>query len=226
MASRKLKKGMQKPKGLLIAFEGGEGAGKSTQRKRLVSLLKRSGFRLALTREPGGTTIGKRIRWLLLNPRFKEMSARAEILLYEADRAQNFHERILPALEKGYVVVTDRSMYSSTVYQGICRGLGEETINGLNEFATYDRKPDLVLLLDLPVSIGQERLKSRKGLDRLERESRAFHEKVRRGFLKMARQEPSRFVVINAQLSPDAVFAHILRAVLRRMEKKSGGRRG
>src|SRR5688572_31749908 len=209
----------RKAGGLLIAFEGGEGAGKSTQRKRLVAYLRQQGYGLTLTLEPGGTPIGKRLRWLVLNPRFEEMSDRAELLLYEADRSQNFFEKILPALKRGEVVITDRSMYSSTVYQGICRGLGEKSVGWLNAFATYDRKPDLVLLLDLPVADAFKRIKARK-LDRLEREKRSFHEKVRRGFLKVARQEKSRFAVIDARQTPDEVFAEIEKAVTRKL----GGR--
>ncbi len=210
----------RKTKGLLIAFEGGEGSGKTTQRKRLVSWLKREGYPLTLTREPGGTVIGKRVRWLLLDPRFKEMGSRAEVLLYMADRAQNFHERILPALSRGEIVISDRSMYSSTVYQGICRGLGETVIDGFNAFATYDRKPDLVLALDLPVSVSRERLKARKALDRLEREKDSFHEKVRRGFLKIARREKSRFAVIDARMTEDEVFAEIQKAVAKKLGRR------
>ncbi len=207
--------------GLLIAFEGGEGSGKTTQRRRLVAWLAREGYPLTLTREPGGTTIGKRIRFLVLDPRFSELCPRAEVLLYEADRTQNFFERILPALKRGEVVVSDRSMYSSTVYQGICRGLGEKVIEGLNAFATYDRKPDLVLVLDLPVSASRERLKARKGLDRLEQEKGSFHEKVRRGFLKIARREKSRFAVIDARRTQAEVFAEIQRAVLKKLGRQS-----
>ncbi len=209
-------------KGFLIAFEGGEGGGKSTQRKRLVAALQRRGIPVELTREPGGTAVGKKIRALLLNPIHTEMFARAEVLLYEADRSQNFHERILPALAKGKVVISDRSMYSSTVYQGICRGLGEATIDFLNDFATQGRAPDLVLVLDLPVSVGQKRLLKRAALDRLEKENVSFHEKVRRGFLKLAKKHKSRFHVVDAAQSPEIVFAEIEKAVYRLIGRAYG----
>ncbi len=210
----------RRKKGLFVAFEGGEGGGKSTQRKRLVTALRRRGYEVVITCEPGGTTIGKKIRAILLNRKHTEMASRAEVLLYEADRSQNFQEKILPALAAGKVVISDRSMHSSTVYQGICRGLGETTIEGLNDFATFDRAPDLVLLLDIPVKVSQQRLKKRKGLDRLELESVSFHEKVRRGFLKLARKHPRHFKVVDATTTPDEVFTAIEKAVFSRLERK------
>lgn len=217
MAKRKV---ARSAKGLFIAFEGGEGAGKSTQRKRLVTALKRRGYEVVLTREPGGTVIGKKIRALLLHPKYKEMNPRGELMLYEADRSQNFREKILPALAAGKVVISDRSMHSSTVYQGYCRGLKEADIEWLNAFATFERAPDVVLLLDIPVAVSQKRLKVRRRLDRFEQEKTAFHEKVRRGFLKLARKHKKQFCVVDATQTPDEVFAEIEAAVLRRLGAK------
>ncbi len=216
-------------KGFLITFEGGEGAGKSTQMKRLVARLKRAKIPVVLTLQPGGTNIGKRIREVLLNPKLKHLTHRAELLLYMADRAQHVEELVVPALEAGKVVVCDRYTDSSTVYQGMCRGLGVDWTMQLNDFATGRLRPDLVIILDLPVEIGFARVRRRledtsyRGkrrvvkLDRLEREKMDFHRKVRKGFLSLARKSPRRYAVLDATRTEDEVARDIDELVLRKL---------
>lgn len=198
-------------KGLLISFEGGEGAGKSTQIRHLEAFLKSHGFKVLITLEPGGSTIGKGIRGVLLNPDNKELSHRAELLLYEADRAQHMDEVVFPALEKGVIVLSDRGQDSSTVYQGLCRGFGKALVEKMNQFATNHTVPDLTFIFDLDEKLGRSRVRERLlrdaklhgirrrvKLDRLEREKLAFHQKVRKGFLKLAREDKKRFKIIDA----------------------------
>jgi len=223
--------------GLFITFEGGEGAGKSTQMKRLEKALRKRRVPLKRTLEPGGTGIGRSMRELLLNPKFRQLSPRAELLLYEADRAQHVHEVIRPALLEGKLVLCDRYADSSTVYQGMCRKLGEAWTIRLSDFATAGLWPDLVLLLDIPETAGLERVRRRLQvdpkllgkrrvvkLDRLEREKMDFHRKVRQGFLKLARRYPRRFHVIDAQKSEEDIAAEILQTVLARLKKKGPAR--
>jgi dTMP kinase len=204
-----MNKKLPQKRGLLVTFEGGEGAGKSTQIKLLRSWLKKRGIPLLVTRQPGGSPIGTRIRSLLLAPKYSNLSPRAEVLLYTADRAQHVDEVVLPALQKGTVVISDRFSESSVVYQGICRKLGVGRIRDLNAFATNGLAPDLVIVLDVPAAVGAQRVLKRKSLDRLELEKRAFHEKVRKGFLQIAKEEPRRFAVVNGTLPAEAVALEI-----------------
>lgn len=216
-------------KGLFISFEGGEGAGKSTQIRHLVRWLKANQTDVLLTLEPGGSRIGKRIRELLLNPSIKNLSERAELLLYEADRAQHVEEILLPALAQGKVVISDRYADSSTVYQGICRGLGLDWTEQLNAFATQGLFPDLVIVLDIPETIGLRRVQKRVTqlvgkrkrikMDRLEREKQSFHRKVRSGFLLLSKRHPKRFRVLDARQSPEAVSKAIQNLVKEKMRE-------
>lgn len=219
-------------RGLFITFEGGEGAGKSTQIRLLVKWLKNQKVPVLLTLEPGGTLIGRRIRDLVLNPIYKNLSKRSELFLYEADRAQHVEEVLEPALKAGRVVVSDRYADSATVYQGMCRGLGVEWTEKLNHFATGGLMPDLAFVLDIPEKEGLARVRNRvksdphlKGkrrvvkMDRLEREKMAFHSKVRRGFLKLAKKYPRRIQVLDARQSPEAVQLEIRKKILKRLEK-------
>lgn len=203
-------------KGFLITFEGGEGTGKTTQIKALASWLADQGFRVEVTRQPGGTPIGTGIRRLLLDPKIGHVSPRAELLLYEADRAQHVDTFILPALRAGKVILSDRFDDSSTVYQGICRKLGRRWTQKLNSFATGGLSPDLVILLDLPVNVGQRRVKRRGTLDRIEREKAAFHNQVRRGFLSLARQFPKRIKVMDGTQTKEEIAHQIQRLVAKR----------
>ncbi len=204
--------------GFFISFEGGEGAGKSTQIRHLVKYFTHHKIPVVLTLEPGGTAIGSKIRELLLDPKHTELKPRAELLLYLADRAQHVEEFILPALKAGKVVITDRYADSSNVYQGICRGLGLEWAMALNDYATQGLYPDLAIVLDLPVKLGFSRMKQRV-LDRMEREKHSFHNKVRRGFLHLSQKYPKRIQVVNAAQTEDEVRAEIQKWVIDRIRK-------
>ncbi|MHB8513061.1 MAG: dTMP kinase [Actinomycetota bacterium] len=198
--------------GLFIVFEGVEGAGKSTQMFSLQTFLKEYGREVVLTREPGGTAIGERIRDVLLDTNAKEMDSKTEALMYSAARAQHVRQVIRPALEQGAAVLCDRYLDSSIVYQGIARGLGDDDIYALNVWATDELIPDLVILLNLDPAVGLARGAS--GVrDRIESEDIAFHRRVAAGYLELARKHPSRFVVIDASAPPNDVAAAIQKAV-------------
>ena len=197
-------------RGLFITFEGTDGAGKTTQIERLSADLKRGGYDICLTREPGGTPISEQIRDMLLNPDHSEMASTTELLLYAASRAQHVSEVIKPALEAGQVVISSRFADAMVVYQGYGRGLDLERIHHLNRIATDGVKPDVTFVLDLPVEVGLQRVQnSRGGLDRLEREKIEFHRRLREGYQTIARQEPQRLKIIDAQVSPERVYAQI-----------------
>lgn len=204
-------------KGFLISFEGGEGVGKSTQMKRLVAALKAHGLPVVVSLQPGGTRIGKQLRDLVLSPRWGWVSPRTELLLYEADRAQHVDEVLRPALDAGKIVVCDRFADSSTVYQGMCRALGVGWTEKLNAFATDGLSPDLTILLDVPVEVGFARVHARSARDRVEQESLAFHRKVRKGFLGLARRHPRRFVVLDGTRTEDDLAEEILARVTRKL---------
>lgn len=198
-----------KEAGKFITFEGVEGSGKSTQIQLVSKFLKARGVSLIITREPGATDIGKKLRSVLLDPLHDQMDPRCETFLYMADRSQHLAERVLPALSSGTWVLCDRYHDSTLAYQGFARG-----IKGLS----YDgfRKPDLTLLLDLEPRVGLSRAIARnqeKQLDqeaRFEQETLAFHEKVRQGFHMLVDQEPNRFAVVNASGGVDEIFSRLI----------------
>lgn len=197
-------------RGLFITFEGTDGAGKTTQIQRLSTDLRRTGYDVCLTREPGGTPISEQIRDMLLNPDHGEMAATTELLLYAASRAQHVSEVIKPALEVGKIVISSRFADAMVVYQGYGRGLDLERIHHLNQIATDGLTPDVTFVLDLPVEIGLQRVQnSRGGLDRLEREKIEFHRRLRDGYQTLAKQEPQRLKIIDAQVAPERVYAQI-----------------
>jgi dTMP kinase len=184
-------------RGLLLALEGGEGAGKSTQARLLAIWLRDQGFDVVATHEPGATKIGMRLRALLLDTAHTGLSRRAETLLYAADRAEHIASVIAPALERGGIVVTDRYVDSSLAYQGAGRRLPVEDIARLNDWATGGIRPDLTIILDLPPEAGLRRRE--RSADRLEAEPAEFHERVRAGFLKLAAEVcPDRYLVLDA----------------------------
>lgn len=210
----------KKVNGLFLTFEGGEGSGKSTQAKRLQAWLEAKGYSVVLTREPGGTPLGVRIRQLLLESS-EPLGDRAELLLYEADRAHHVESKILPALKAGKIVLCDRYTDSSLVYQGMCRGLGVAQTDALNRFATGGLAPDLVFVLDIPAPLGLERVRARqKALDRMEREELSFHKKVRSGFLKLARKAASRYVVLDAREKEPELEQKIQEALTRKLKRR------
>jgi len=192
-------------KGTFITFEGVEGCGKSTQIELLRDWLDGRGHSTLVTREPGGTPIAEAIRDVLLDPAHKAMGATAELLLYEAARAQHIHEKIAPALEAGQVVLCDRFADSTTAYQGAGRGIAPAVLNELHRMATGGIWPDLTLLIDLPVEIGLERARGRGRKDRMEQESVEFHQRVRAGFLAQAKAEPGRIHIIDGDRPLEAV---------------------
>ena len=193
-----------------IALEGGEGCGKSTQAARLATALD-----AVLTREPGGTTIGAVIRGVVLDPAHTELTDRAEALLYAADRAQNAAEVVRPSLAAGRDVVSDRSAWSSIVYQGHGRGMGVNEVRQLSDWAVDGCWPELVVLLDIDPAIGARRLQ--RALDRLERAGEAFHARVRSGYLELAAADPDHWVVVDAAAPVEDVEASVREAVRERL---------
>jgi dTMP kinase len=193
--------------GIFVVFEGGEGAGKSTQVDRLAATLQAEGRDVAVTREPGATDVGSRIRSLVLDPDGSP-SPRAEALLYAADRAHHVATVVRPAMARGAVVISDRYVDSSLAYQGAGRTLPVNEISWLSSWATGGLKPDLVVLLDVEPSVGLSRAAARgEGADRLEAESQTFHERVRYAFLDLAAADPKRYLVLDAARSPDEIAA-------------------
>ena len=187
-------------KGIFITFEGIEGCGKSTQSKLFCEHLRSLGFSVLHTREPGGNEVSEKIRTLLLDPA-NNITPIAELLLYEASRAQLIKEVIEPALKKGFVVVCDRFSDATLAYQGYARGLGVELVKTLNKIATQGITPNLTIYLDIAVSTGIARARGlgkggHKAGDRIERESLAFHKKVRNGYLSVAKTYPGRVKII------------------------------
>jgi len=200
-------------RGILITFEGPEGGGKSLQIQKLGEYLKNKGFRVLTLREPGQTKIGEKIRQILLDPKNKNLVPQAETLLFEASRAQLVEEIIKPALAQGIIVLIDRFFDSTTAYQGYGRQLPVEKIEMLNDFATGGLKPDLTILLDLEVEEGLKRREKSGKKDRIDMESLKFHQKVREGYLEIARKNPRRWRIVDASKSPEEVFEEIKKAV-------------
>ena len=209
-----------KPAGRLISFEGPEGSGKSTQIARLAARLQKAGREVVTTREPGGTDIGEQIRNIVIhNSKGDEMCSEAELLLYTAARAQVVRQIIAPALARGAIVLTDRYLDSTTVYQGMARNLAPGPVDAINRFAVGDIMPLLTLIVDVPVEVGRSRIQKRASdlPDRMERQNLAFFTKVREGYLKLAAQAPDRIVVVDGTLSVDALEQKIWAAVQKRL---------
>jgi len=203
-----------KPKspGRLISFEGSEGSGKSTQIARLADHIQKAGREVVATREPGGTEIGEQIRNIIVhNSRGDEMCPETELLLFTAARAQVVREVIAPAIQRGAIVLSDRYLDSSTVYQGIARNLAPGPVSDINRFAVGNVMPDLTIVLDVPTEVSLARIRQRASdlPDRMERENIEFYTKVREGYLLLARQWPERVVVVDGTLSPDALDQRI-----------------
>jgi dTMP kinase len=206
---------------MFITFEGIEGSGKTTQIELLIPVLQAKGYECIATREPGATEIGRKIRAILLNAAHTTMLPLTELLLYEADRAQHIHEVINPALAASKVVVSDRFFDATTVYQGYARGFDLEVIQQIHRIVLGGLRPDLTLILDLPVNVGLQRawqrINSQSGNmaeDRFEKEALAFHEKVRQGYLRLARGEPERFRVIDASRDQQTINKDVAEIVL------------
>jgi len=196
-----------------ITFEGIEGCGKSTQAQRLADRL---GSRAVVTREPGGTAIGRAVREVLLDPASRGMAPVTELLLYFSDRAQHMVEVVRPALAQGRIVVCDRHVESSLAYQGYGRGLPLHAIRALAELATGGVRPDAIVLFDVPVELGLARARKRGAQDRLEAEPSEFHERVRAGYEALLAQEPERWLRVDGRGSADAVFESLWRTLASR----------
>ncbi|HEV7886024.1 MAG TPA: dTMP kinase [Acidimicrobiales bacterium] len=196
-------------RGRLVAFEGGEASGKSTQAARLANRLG-----AVLTREPGGTAVGEHIRELLLDPAVMDLDPRAEALLMAGARAQHVAGVVRPALSNGRDVVTDRYAYSSIAYQGYGRGLGLDEVRGLSDWATGGLWADVVVLLDVPDEVAAARLGER---DRFEAEGGGFHERVAAGYRELAEAEPERWAVVDGVGAPDEVERRVWDAVSARL---------
>ncbi|MGI5823736.1 MAG: dTMP kinase [Dethiobacteria bacterium] len=213
--------GKKPGEGLFISFEGPDGAGKTTQARLLKDRLEACGLPVLLTREPGGTPIGEELRRLLLNPSFKEMTVISEALLYSAARAQLVSTLIRPALSRGEIVLCDRYLDSSIVYQGLAGGEDLEMVTKINLWATGKLLPAITILLDLEARRGLERLqKAETGAgaetwqgDRVEQKALSFHRRVQQGFLQIAAREKERFFVVSAGDKPEVVQAKIWRRV-------------
>lgn len=201
-------------KGYFISIEGGDGSGKSTQIKKMVSYLEQKGYSVVVTREPGGTPIAEAIRNIILDPAHSAMTARTEMLLYAASRAQHVEEKILPALADGKIVLSDRFTDSSIAYQAYGRGLGN-MVRVVNEIATAGLKPDLTVYLALSAADGIARKQTQHAhnLDRMELEAQAFHERVTAGYEALAQAEPMRICRIDAAQEIDTVFSQIRTAL-------------
>ncbi|MGY1621269.1 dTMP kinase [Geodermatophilus sp. SYSU D00965] len=197
------------PPGLFIAFEGGEGAGKSTQVRLLCEWLAGQGRTARATLEPGGTPAGAAIRAIVLDRAHTGLSPRAEALLYAADRAQHAHAVLRPALAAGEVVITDRYVDSSLAYQGAGRTIPMDDVAAISRWATEGLRPDLTVLLDLPPETGLARARGRAVADRLESESLDFHQRVRTTFRALADADPGRYLVLDATRPVDDLAADV-----------------
>ncbi|MCC6278572.1 MAG: dTMP kinase [Oligoflexia bacterium] len=184
-----------------VTFEGIDGCGKSTLLESLGQHLLGQGLTVQKTREPGGSELGKDLRQILLRTSGEPPCPEAELLIYEADRAQHVQTKIRPWLESGAWVLSDRFFDSSTAFQGAGRKIAQEHVTWLNQFATGSLKPDCTVLIDVPVEVSQQRRKNRRH-DRLENEDNTFHESVRRAYLELSKREPKRFFVLDGTKSP------------------------
>ena len=207
-------------KGLFIVMEGPDGSGKTTQINLLEQYLKEAGYECLITREPGGTVIGEEVRELILNPEYKEMSPVTEMLLYAASRAQLVHEVIGPALEAGRIVISDRFVDSSIVYQGIARNLGISTVAAVNAPGIGIYRPDGIFFIDLSEAEGIRRKKNQKKLDRMEQESIDFHHLVSEGYRKVLAERPE-VIKIDGGKDIDVIQKKIRNQVDELLKKKN-----
>ncbi|HUR58701.1 MAG TPA: dTMP kinase [Opitutaceae bacterium] len=213
----------QKPTGKLISFEGSEGSGKTTQIARLAAHFQKTHREVLTTREPGGTEIGEQVRSIIVhNSKGDEMCAETELLLFAAARAQLVREVIAPALMRGAVVLSDRFLDSSTVYQGIGRNLAADPVAQINRFAVGNVMPDLTIVIDVPEEVSLARLRQRASdlPDRMERENIGFYKKVREGYLLLAQSMPERFILVDGTKSEDVIEKKIWTDVQARTKEK------
>lgn len=207
--------------GIFITFEGGEGAGKTTALTSILQRLESEGRKVILTREPGGSVIAEKIREVILNPEHVEMDARTEALLYAAARRQHLVEKIIPYLKKDYIILCDRFIDSSLVYQGAARQIGMDEVLKINLFATEGLMPHKTLFFDIEPELGLTRIAANREreVNRLDQETLSFHQIVRRGYLQLAEQEPERICKIDASQSMDAVLSDAWKIVKEIIDK-------
>lgn len=199
---------------MFITFEGSEGSGKSTQINMLAAYLGQQGYEILVTREPGGTHIGEQVRQCLHDVKNKEMTAAAEVLLYSASRSQLVREVIVPALENGVIVISDRYADSTMAYQGYGRQLDLDALGIITHFATGGLKPDLTILFDIDVEEGLSRRSvGGEEMNRMDLQEIAFYKKVRDGYIELVKQEPERWVIVDAGRPPDEIQNDVRRSV-------------
>jgi dTMP kinase len=211
-------------RGFFITFEGTEGSGKSTQIEILARHLIRGGHKVVTTREPGGTAFGEQIRRVLLSVKNRRLDPRAELFLYLASRTQHLEEVIFPAMKKGKIVLCDRFSDATVAYQGFGRQLDMKVVRTAVGYAAKGLSPDLTLLLDLDVRLGLARVKDRGRSNRLDREQREFHQRVRVGYLRLARLEPGRIKIVEAAQSPQDVAKDIQKIMDRYLGSRRAGK--
>ncbi len=206
---------MMKQNGIFIVFEGIDGAGKTCQMENTKEYFLCRGIDVVMTREPGGTVIGEKIRELLLDPAHQNMDDRCELLLYGAARAQHLKEVIVPALKQGQAVLCDRFHLSTVAYQGYGRGIPLSVLEAVNDIAAAGLSPDLTVILDVPAEVGLKRIRENREApeDRLEQEKAAFFQKVREGYLKEAAKRRENCLVVNGDRQIEAVAADIEKAL-------------
>ncbi len=202
-------------KGVFITFEGGEGSGKTTIANMIKETLTLEGYHVVLTREPGGVDIAEKIRDVIVDVKNTNMDKKTEALLYAASRRQHLVEKVIPALEQGYVVICDRYVDSSLVYQGIARGIGIDEVYEMNLFATDNKLPDCTIFFDVKPEVGLKRVHSdnTREVNRLDLEKMEFHQKVYEGYLTICDKYSDRIVKVNAELSVDEVYNQVLERI-------------
>lgn len=207
--------------GIMIAFDGANGAGKSTVLHKLATHLKSMGLQVMMTREPGGTPIGEKVRGILLDPESSAMTDMTEVLLFTAARAQHVQEKILPALEKGYIVLCDRFVASTISFQHYGKGVDLKAIETITETALQGFKPDAYFLFDLDAQEGARRVAARnESLERFELLEIDFHERVRQGYLRQYERNPEQFTLVNAARPATTVYADVCRQVESLLKKR------
>lgn len=218
---------MKESRGFFITFEGIEGAGKSTHAARLFETLKEKGYPVVLTREPGGTPIGEKLRGLVTDPAHGEMDPLTELLLMAASRAQHLAQVIRPALGEGKIVISDRFTDATIAYQGYGREMHLNMVREVNELAAWNCRPDLTLLFDLEPYHAMSRVRDRRQIeeqlpDRLERQTMDFYDRVRKGYLDLAHEEPQRFRKFDASLALDTLWTQVRDCVSREIARHWG----
>jgi len=207
-----------KRKGYFITFEGPEGSGKTTQMRLLANLLAQGRFPFVTTREPGGSKLNTYLRHWLLDQTDYELSHEAELFLFLADRTQHVLEVLKPGMDHGKLVISDRYVDSTLAYQGGGRGFSMNLLKQMNETAVGGLNPDLTVLFDVPIKLGLRRAEASKGhKDRMEREPLSFHEKIRKTFLKLAKAEPKRFLILDSTQTQEEVFHDLILGLQKRL---------